>query len=68
MDRYTYTLNQNNTVQEEKHYYCKEELELMTTYQLRDICWRERIINGIQAPMDKDILIQQIILLESTAM
>ena len=60
MDRYTYTLNQNNTVQEEKHYYCKEELELMTTYQLRDICWRERIINGIQAPMDKDILIQQI--------
>ena len=32
----------------------------MTTYQLRDICWREQIINGIQAPLDKDELIRQI--------
>ena len=38
----------------------REELELMTTYQLRDICWREQIINGIQAPLDKDELIRQI--------
>ncbi len=60
MDRYTYILNQNSTIQEENHYYNRTELELMTTYQLRDICWREKIINGIQAPLDKDILIQQI--------
>ncbi len=60
MDRYTYTLNQKKIRQEENHYYSRAELELMTTYQLRDICWRERIINGIQAPLDKDILIQQI--------
>lgn len=60
MNRYTYTLNQNSTMQEENQYYSRAELELMTTYQLRDICWREKIINGIQAPMDKDILIQQI--------
>lgn len=60
MDKYTYTLNQNNTLQEEYQYYSRTELELMTTYQLRDICWREKIINGIQAPLDKDILIRQI--------
>jgi hypothetical protein len=42
------------------NYYTREELELMTTYQLREICWKERIINGIQAPMDKDELVLQI--------
>lgn len=60
MDKYTYTLNRDNRIQEEQRHYSREELELMTTYQLRDICWREKIINGIQAPMDKDILIRQI--------
>lgn len=60
MDRYTYTLNQKNIKKEALHYYVREELELMTTYQLRDICWREQIINGIQAPLDKDELIRQI--------
>ncbi|MBD5552690.1 MAG: molecular chaperone [Lachnospiraceae bacterium] len=59
MDKYTYTLKQN-PYREEQTSYRKEELELMTTYQLRDICWRERIINGIQAPLDKDALIRQI--------
>lgn len=42
------------------NYYTKDELELMTTYQLREICWKERIINGIQAPLDKEELILQI--------
>lgn len=60
MDKYTYTLKQN-PYREEQASYRKEELELMTTYQLRDICWRERIINGIQAPLDKDVLIRQIL-------
>ncbi len=60
MDRYTYTLNQNNKKEEKFHYYTLEELELMTTYQLRDICWKEQIINGIQAPLDKEELIRQI--------
>lgn len=59
MDRYTYTLKQNPP-QEEQACYTRAELELMTAYQLRDICWRERIINGIQAPLDKDVLIRQI--------
>jgi hypothetical protein len=59
MDKYTYTLKQNLSV-EERCSYSRQELELMTTYQLRDICWRERIINGIQAPLDRDMLIRQI--------
>lgn len=59
MDRYAYTLKPGRTENETRSY-SRAELELMTTFQLRDICWRERIINGIQAPMDKDELIRQI--------
>ena len=33
--------------------YEKSELELMTTYQLREICRREKIINGVINPLDK---------------
>lgn len=60
MDRYTYTLNQKNRKAEQLRYYTREELALMTTFQLRDICWKEQIVNGLQAPMDKDELIRQI--------
>lgn len=60
MDKYTYTLNQKNRKEETLHYYTREELELMTTYQLRDICWKEQIMNGTLAPLDKDELIRQI--------
>ena len=56
MSKYSYTYNRNAGVKEERRYYTREELELMTTYQLRDICYRERIINGIHAPLDKDVL------------
>lgn len=61
MDKYTYTLKQGGVSSGEQSCYSREDLELMTTYQLRDICWRERIINGIQAPLDKDVLIRQIL-------
>ena len=61
MDKYTYTLKQGGASCGEQSCYSREDLELMTTYQLRDICWRERIINGIQAPLDKDVLIRQIL-------
>ena len=61
MDRYTYTLNQKGIKEEKLHYYTLEELELMTTYQLREICRQERLINGIHAPLDKDVLIRQIL-------
>ena len=41
--------------------YEKSELELMTTYQLREICRREKIINGVINPLDKEELIRTII-------
>ena len=53
MDKYTYMLKQD-TIPQEPSCYSRTELELMTAYQLRDICWRERIINGIQTPLDRD--------------
>ena len=39
--------------------YEKSELELMTTYQLREICRREKIMNGVIHPLDKEELIQK---------
>lgn len=61
MSRYSYTLNRGAIPQEALRYYSREELELMTTYQLREICRQERLINGIHAPLDKDVLIRQIL-------
>ncbi len=46
--------------QRQQKKYHKDELELMTTYQLREICKEEKIINGMTAPMEKDQLITQI--------
>ena len=60
MSRYSYTLNRGAIPKETLHYYSREELELMTTYQLREICRQERLINGIHAPLDRDVLIRQI--------
>ena len=37
MSKYSYTYNRNAGVKEERRYYTREELELMTTYQLRGI-------------------------------
>lgn len=60
MNRFSYTLNKDGLKKEKHQYYSREELEFMTTYQLREICYREKIINGIQSPLDKDELIRQI--------
>lgn len=60
MSRYSYTLNREAAPRDTLRYYNREELELMTTYQLREICRQEKLINGIHAPLDKDELIYQI--------
>lgn len=60
MSQYTYTLNRGAISKETHRYYSRAELELMTTYQLREICRQEKLINGIHAPLDKDELIRQI--------
>ena len=60
LSRYSYTLNREAAPRDTLRYYNREELELMTTYQLREICRQEKLINGIHAPLDKDELIYQI--------
>lgn len=60
-DKYTYILNRKNLKKEEHRYFSKKELELMTTYQLREICYQEKIINGIRSSLDKEELIRQIL-------
>lgn len=47
--------------EDEKVLYDKGELELMTTYQLREICRKNKIINGVAAPLDKEELIRIIL-------
>lgn len=56
-----YTLNRDGIRgREEKKLYRQGELELMTTHQLREICRKERIIQGIINPMDKEELVHVI--------
>ena len=43
MSRYTYTLNPSQGVTE-KHTYRQSELEKMTTFHLREICRKERLV------------------------
>lgn len=56
----SYTLKKVVDKKDEIKYYSKEDLELMTTYQLREICREEKIINALTSPLDKDELIYQI--------
>lgn len=57
----SYILNREGIEREEKKtLYRQGELELMTTHQLREICRREKIVQGILNPMDKEELIHVI--------
>lgn len=60
MDKYGYVLNKKAEKTPEKRYH-KGELELMTTFQLQEICRREKIIQGVLSPMDKEELIRVIL-------
>lgn len=60
MDKYGYILKRKEDPVPEKRYR-KAGLELMTTFQLREICRKEKIIQGIMNPMDKDELIRTIL-------
>ncbi len=56
-----YILNREGIRQEGKQrLYREEELELMTTHQLREICRQEKIVQGILNPLDKEELIHVI--------
>lgn len=56
-----YILNREGiNSEEQKRLYRQGELELMTTHQLREICRKEKIVQGILNPMDKEELIHVI--------
>lgn len=60
MNKYGYVLKKNMEKKEIKRYR-RDELYLMTIYQLKEICRREKLIHGITNPMDKEELIQVIL-------
>lgn len=47
--------------EDDRALYDKADLELMTTYQLREICRKNRIMNGVTDPLDKEELIRIIL-------
>lgn len=59
MGQYTYTLNHGRE-QEERHTYRQSELEKMTTFHLREICRKERLVVSSAKNEDKDGLIRLI--------
>ena len=61
MNKYGYTLKRKEDKEERKKRYQKSQLLLMTTYQLKELCRREKIIKGVINPMDKEELIQVIL-------
>ncbi len=61
MDKYGYVLKQNKTEEKKEKRYYRAELELMTTFQLREICRTEKILQGVINPMDKEELIRVIL-------
>lgn len=56
-----FNIEQNQVGKKGMKRYSKEELSHMTTYQLREICISEKIINGILANFDRDEYIYQIL-------
>lgn len=56
---YSYKLN--NTKDTYKRKYTKEELTEMTTLQLRDICFKEKIVKGIVNNLDRENFIKTIL-------
>lgn len=60
MDQYGYVLKKKIAAEGIGKRYHKLDLELMTVFQLREICRKEKIIQGILDPMDKEELVQVI--------
>ena len=61
MDKYGYVLKKSQTDKKTGGHYHKADLMLMTSFQLREICQREKIIQGVINPMDKEELIRVIL-------
>lgn len=60
MSQYTYTLNPGKEQTDKKHSYKRSQLEQMTTFQLREICRKERLVTTSVAPLDREGFIRLI--------
>lgn len=60
MDKYGYVLKREEKKFPNERYH-KAELELMTTFQLREICRKEKILHGVINSLDKEELIRTIV-------
>lgn len=60
MNQYGYVLKKKEEKREAGRYH-KSDLLLMTTYQLKEICRVEKLIQGVVNPMDKEELIRVIL-------
>ena len=62
MAKQSYTLYlDNNGIKKLQNTYKRQELEEMTTHQLREICTKETIIKGITNPLNRYELIETIL-------
>lgn len=61
MDKYGYVLKQKQERPAVSRRFHKADLELMTTFQLKEICREEKILQGVINPMDKEELIRVIL-------
>lgn len=61
MDKYGYTIRKKQTGDRPVSRYHKSDLLLMTAFQLREICRKEKILRGILDPLDKEELIRVIL-------
>jgi len=60
MSLYSYKLHNGNEDEQRKNKYKEKDLRLMTTFQLREICNREKLVKSIINPLDKEELISLI--------
>lgn len=60
MSLYSYKLNKKNIEESYKNLYKEKDLRLMTTFQLREICSKEKLVKSIVNPLDKEELIRLI--------
>lgn len=60
MSLYSYKLHKVNEEEKEKTKYKEKDLRLMTTFQLREICNKEKLVKSMVNPLDKEELISLI--------
>ena len=60
MSLYSYKLHKGNEEEKRKTKYKEKDIRLMTTFQLREICNKEKLVKSIVNPLDKEELIRLI--------